>query len=322
MLGLPTVLVIARRRAEGEARAQALTATGRLVAVGTVTAAAEVVATCERRRPGVVLLDLAHPEALEILTAILRHSPRPVVVQGGGATDPGAAVAAGAVEAMPEGLPWAQAAETLVLMSAVPVVRRVSGARRTAAPGNLLATLAASTGGPGALRSVLLELPAGFPAAVLVVQHMPEGFAPTFVEWLGVGLALPVRVAAQGDEPRAGEVLVAPDEHHLFLDDRGLLATEAGNGRGPCPSADRLLLSVARARGLETFGAVLTGMGRDGAQGLLALKRAGGTTVVQDAGSAVVSSMPEAALAVGAATEALDPEAIGRRLAFWGTART
>lgn len=149
------------------------------------------------------------------------------------------------------------------------------------------------------------------PAPVLVVQHITADFVCSFVDWLGGVVPQPVSLAEAGAAPRAGTVYVAPGGVHLAL--RGSkLAHESGppvcNQR---PSGDVLLGSVAESLGRRALGVILTGMGADGARGLLALHRAGAWTIAQDGPSSTVDGMPRAARELGAARQVLPLEAIG-----------
>jgi|CXWL01.1.fsa_nt_gi two-component system chemotaxis response regulator CheB len=175
----------------------------------------------------------------------------------------------------------------------------------------------ASTGGPVAIRDLLEALPAQLPAAVLIVQHITAGFEEGLAEWLGRDLRRDVRVAKDGELARPGSVRFAPNGTHLVLERGGVLRLDAvlpprGQHR---PSADELFFSCARVAPRETAGVLLTGMGRDGAEGLLGLRQAGGLTMVQDAATASVWGMPKVALDRGAADLALAPREIARVLA-------
>jgi two-component system chemotaxis response regulator CheB len=169
--------------------------------------------------------------------------------------------------------------------------------------------IAASTGGPAALAEVLGRL-ARLPVPVLVVQHLHDAFVASFITWLGGHSALPVSQAMPGQTIRPGQVYVAPAGQHLRLArDRTLLLSESPASVHR-PSADVLFTSVAQAAGPSGIGVMLTGMGEDGAAGLLAMRQAGALIVVQDEASCAVFGMPKAALDIGAADRALPLEGI------------
>lgn len=169
-------------------------------------------------------------------------------------------------------------------------------------PAVKMVVLAASTGGPTALAHILGELPADFPVPILIVQHMTAGFETGFAAWLNSKVSLPVGVAQARQWPKAGEVWLAPQDHHLVVDQRGYLALQKnGANVGPGQAADHLFTSVARIYGRQAIGVILTGMGRDGAAGLQAMRRAGAHTIAQDEASCVIFGMPEVAIRLGAA---------------------
>lgn len=173
--------------------------------------------------------------------------------------------------------------------------------------------ICASAGGPRALADVLGRLPGGFAIPILVVQHMTPGFLGQMVAWLDGNLALPVGLAGDGQQLAPG-VWFAPDGTHLKLEATRRLRLDAdpmpGNHR---PSGDVLLSSLARVAGAQAVAVVLTGMGRDGADGLAAVAGAGGRTIAQDEHSSGVYGMPRAAAESGAKT-VLSPTAIGDEL--------
>jgi two-component system chemotaxis response regulator CheB len=176
--------------------------------------------------------------------------------------------------------------------------------------------LVASTGGPPALAQVLKDLPRGLPFPLLVAMHIAPGFSAGLVRWLATQCALDVRMAEGGELAAAGVVWVPRDRHDLLWSG-GRLRLLPNDG-GVCPNGDKLLQSLAQGPGRQAAGAVLTGMGRDGAEGLLALRQAGGLTLAQDAASCVVDGMPAAAVARGAAETRLRPEDIGFCIAELG----
>lgn len=174
----------------------------------------------------------------------------------------------------------------------------------------------ASTGGPQAVHELLAALPPTPPAAVLVVQHIASGFEEGFAEWLARETGRDVKLAVDGEPAHAATVRIAPGEAHLRLDRDGLVRLDRATPPrgGHRPSADELFASCAAAWPHQTAGVLLSGMGRDGAEGLLALHRAGGLTMVQDEASSVVFGMPKCALELGATTVAHPPRVLGRLL--------
>ncbi|HVE81914.1 MAG TPA: CheB methylesterase domain-containing protein, partial [Myxococcales bacterium] len=147
-------------------------------------------------------------------------------------------------------------------------------------------------------------------AAVLIAQHMTPGFTPGFARWLTTVVGRPVEIARHGAPCLAGHIYVPPDAHHLEVDRSRRLVTPPSLAALPCPSGNRLLHSLARAYGVAALGVVMTGMGDDGASGLLELRRVGGVTMAQDAASSVVYGMPHAAHQAGATDLLLPPAAL------------
>jgi two-component system response regulator WspF len=178
-----------------------------------------------------------------------------------------------------------------------------------------LAAIGASTGGPKALAEVLRHLPLDFLGAVIVVQHVDEGFTAGLADWLDSQTILPVRRAKEEDRPSAGRILIAGGEKHLILGPRLTLTYSAEPSELPYrPSVDQLFLSLARHWPRPGVAALLTGMGKDGAQGLLALRRAGWLTVAQDEATSMVYGMPKAAAETGAAKHVLPPNEIATKM--------
>lgn len=172
--------------------------------------------------------------------------------------------------------------------------------------------IAASTGGPAALINVLKDLRPGFPVCTLLVQHMAAEFMPGFADWLGQNIGLPVRLAVHGDAIRSGVVLVAPGDMHMRLTAEGSISLDRSDPKNSCrPSADLLFDSVARVTGPGSIGVILTGMGEDGANGLLHMRQSGALTIAQNEATCVVYGMPKAAAETGAAVQVLPLEDIG-----------
>lgn len=178
-----------------------------------------------------------------------------------------------------------------------------------------LVILGASAGGPAALATVLAGLPKDFPAAIVIVQHVDERFAHSMADWLGEKARLSVRVALENDRVAPGIALLAATNEHLKL----ISGDRVGYTAEPReaiyrPSIDVFLNSVCEHWTGEAIGVLLTGMGRDGAQGLKALRNQGHYTITQDSGTSAVYGMPKAAAALGAAVDVLPLERIAPRL--------
>ncbi len=174
--------------------------------------------------------------------------------------------------------------------------------------------LVASTGGPAALARLLKELPGDYPLPILAVQHMGAPFMAGFANWLGTVSPLPVLLAEQGAYPRPGHVHVAPGDRHLTVENGVIRLTAGDPVCGQRPSGEVLFRSMAAAYGAAGIGVLLTGMGEDGARGLLAMRQAGAYTVAEHASTAVIHSMPGTAVRLGGAVEELPLDQIAARL--------
>lgn len=311
----------------------------RLLVVGVAADAEEAMRMIGALEPDVVTMDIRLPRmnGFEATRWIMRDHPLPIVVVASDVGDRTLdismnALRAGAlsVVAKPAGAGLADYDRVadhlrtqLVIMSEVKVVRQHGG--RTASPSQSLPPLpphvpvevvglVASTGGPGALARVLAGLPAAFATPILVVQHMGAPFMAGFAHWLGTVSMLPVSVATDGERVLPGHVYVAPGDVHLRMEE-GVLRHDTGPPvQGQRPSGDVLFDSLALAGKQRAAGVLLTGMGQDGARGLLMLRRAGGHTIAEDRSSAVIWGMPGAAVAMDAAKEVLPVDAIAQRL--------
>lgn len=302
---------------------QALRRDGDIVVVGRAVTAEAALALIDQARPDAVILDLQlRAGSHDAIEQIMSRVPTPILVLSGRHDDrqsPSAvdALVAGAVDALPRPVRWTPALEvdlrrTVRQVSRVSVVRhphgrfsRVPRPRTESQP--LLrpvVALAASTGGPSAL-AVLLAGLGGLQAPVLLVQHLHPDFTGGLVEWMSRVSALPVATARHGVVPRPGQVYVAPGGRHLRLGANFRLELDADPPRIHTPSADELFASVADRAGPAGIGVLLTGMGEDGAKGLLAIHRNGGHTLAQDEESCAVFGMPKAAQRLGAVTDLL-----------------
>jgi two-component system chemotaxis response regulator CheB len=185
---------------------------------------------------------------------------------------------------------------------------------RVADPLRMVA-IAASTGGPPALARILQGLPAGWAVPVLIVQHIGTGFDAGLVRYLDESCPLAVSLAVHGRDVQDGGVYVSPADRHLGVTAEPRLTVTVGEPvDGYRPSANHLFRAVTAAFGRRAAGVVLTGMGRDGADGLLEMRRAGGFTVAQDQATSTVYGMPRQALMRGAADQVLPVEDIASTL--------
>jgi two-component system, chemotaxis family, protein-glutamate methylesterase/glutaminase len=180
----------------------------------------------------------------------------------------------------------------------------VSGAYKVLAIG-------ASTGGPQAFQKVLGQLPLNFPMPVVCIQHISEGFLAGLVNWMDAECALTVKIAEDRECLQPGFVYFAPEKHHLMVDHQGrCFYSAAAPVGGHCPSIGVTFESLASAYGKGVIAALLTGMGRDGADGLQIIAQKGGLTIAQDEASSIIYGMPQEAVKLGAARKVLDIEAI------------
>jgi two-component system chemotaxis response regulator CheB len=326
-----------------------IAASGEFRVVATARNGLDAVKKARTFRPDLITMDLSMPEldGLGAIAAIMREVPCPIVVVSAragretaeairalelGAVDlvekPGGGEAGAAADPDTLGarlltaLRAAAAAQRSQLRSAAPP-RPASPATAAAAAGGpgaarLAVVIAASTGGPRALAELLPALPTGVGAAILVVQHMPAGFTRSLAERLAGLCARPVREAAAGMRVAADGIYVAPGDFHMRVrGPAGAATIELGQDPplwGVRPAADHLFRSVAASFGPAALGVVLTGMGRDGTEGLWAVRRGGGRTFAQDRESSVVYGMPHAAAEAGAVDEVVPLDRMARRV--------
>lgn len=210
---------------------------------------------------------------------------------------------------------WGPLAANLLAMSRVQVLRRRPRGDAGPLPGGYaLLGIACSTGGPPALLEILRALGPNFPLPVVILQHLGEDFAEGFREWLRRETGTDVEWANSFEEPVRGTVYLAPPSRHLTISGKRFCLLPCAAQPGPCPSATLFFSSVAAEYGAEAIGVVLTGMGDDGAEGLLRMRQSGAYTLAQDQASSAVYGMPAAAVALHAAVEQVALDGIGRRL--------
>jgi two-component system chemotaxis response regulator CheB len=213
--------------------------------------------------------------------------------------------------------------QTLRLMADVKVVgRRMKPAAQRRAPqlpSNAkvgMIGVGGSTGAPGVIAEILSGISAETAAPILIVQHMAPGFVEGYARWLAGSTRFPVTVGAEGVSVRPGHAYLCPDDRHMGVDAGGrIVLSDSAEEEGFRPSANFLFRSLSRSFGPAAMGVLLTGMGRDGASGLLALRQAGGMTIAQDEASCVVYGMPREAVALGAVQHVLPPGEIARMIA-------
>ncbi|GAA0568700.1 chemotaxis-specific protein-glutamate methyltransferase CheB [Paractinoplanes ferrugineus] len=321
---------------------ESLAADPELHVVGEAADGKQAVELVGRLRPDVVTMDMMLPtmSGLAATEHIMAEHPTPILVVSSADRQElfstYNALAAGAVDVLekPRGdasdADWGRRLRSAVrLVSRIRVIThpraRLDGRRPeppplTAAPPDALRLVAvgASTGGPRALTDLLRSLPGGFRPPVLVVQHIAasEPFAVAFSDWLAGQTGLDVTYARDWTpvETLAGRVVLAPPDRHMLVRDGVVRLSDAATRHSCRPSVDVLFESVAVECGDKAAGCLLTGMGRDGAEGLLRMRSHGAVTFAQDEASCVVYGMPREAALLGAAAYVLPPNRIAARL--------
>ena len=299
----------------------------------------EAIEQCRLLRPDVVTLDMMLPtlSGVAVTEHIMAYFPTPIVIVSS-STNRGElhktydALAAGALavldkpSANDDGEAWASELVSTVrivsrlkvithprakLFPAVPAAASLLGPAAAVGASRDLIAIGASTGGPAAVETILSALPASFPIPILLVIHIAKDFGTAFADWLGGQVRLPVREAVDGEPlPRPGTpgVIMAPPDLHLVVRDRRLRLTKDAPVFSCRPSVDMLFGSVAAELARGALGMLLTGMGKDGAEGLLALRTRGALTVAQDEATSVIFGMPREAILIGAAEHVLPLE--------------
>ena len=293
----------------------------------------------EGYRPDIVTMDVHMPgmDGYETTARILELYALPVVVVTASANAYAAATAMRALEAGalavldkplgPGAANFEQRIEellsTLRSMAQVKIVRRPRAVKaETAAPPRAplspeipkLVAIAASAGGPVALKALLSRLAPNQPWPLLLAQHITVGFLGSFRDWLASVCSLSVSIVEHGQRLQPGVLYLPPDGSHLGVSAELRAQLQASNGELYCPSADHLFRNVEQLLGNQAIGIQLSGMGRDGAEGLAELHRCGAMTIAQEPSSALIDAMPRAAIKLQAARQVLPPEAIAALL--------
>lgn len=302
--------------------------------VGTAANGVEAVQLVASLRPDLVTMDIQMPEmdGYAATEEIMEHHPTPIVIVSGSKSRPDMdktmnSLKAGALTIVhkPSSVQssqfnvWVERfLETVKSMAEVRVIRRRRRPRPPVAreltqadrlnwetPPKVVA-IVSSTGGPQALHRLISVLPTTFPLPILVVQHISSGFLTGFVSWLRNSVPLPVKVATDQESIEPGTVYLAPEDQHMGVTSSGRIqfSTEPPV-EGFRPSGTTLFRSVAAAYGRSALALILTGMGRDGVDGLQDIRKAHGRVIAQDESSSVVFGMPRAAIEAGLANEVL-----------------
>jgi two-component system chemotaxis response regulator CheB len=282
-------------------------------------------------KPDVITMDLNMPDAdgFSGIARIMAETPTPILVLTVNREEAVGfrALSLGALDILEKPSPTSNLDDygtllrsRLRLLAGVRVIRHLRGLRsrrahepRPVARPDLVA-IGASLGGPRALATLLRALPPGFAAPIAVVQHIADGFTEGLANWLGQESRLEVREARDRDVLRPGLVLLAPTGRHLVVSRGAARLSDAPPVDSFRPSVTPLFRSAAEAYGSRACGVILTGMGRDGAEGLKALKNAGGHTIAQDEATSAVYGMPRAAIETGAVDQVLPLDDIARAL--------
>jgi two-component system, chemotaxis family, response regulator WspF len=284
---------------------------------GVASARPRLLEIVREERPDVLLLDvsLVGAASAALVKELMNEAPGAILLCTQGGDDQLShvyeAMGAGAIDVVA----WSNgespsAADKALLLAKLGTVSKLLGDPAMVAPAAardpLLVAFGASTGGPQALVDVIKALPREFQAAIVIVQHVDREFAQGFAGWLEGQTSRPTELATPGSALRAGHVLVAATDDHLVMTaGRTLSYTPNPRELAYRPSVDVLFRSLAKHWRRPGVGVLLTGMGRDGADGLLQLRRAGWLTIAQDEKTSVVYGMPKAAAELGAAARVL-----------------
>lgn len=293
--------------------------------VGAASHAEEALSLIPQLDPHVICTDFRMPgmDGLAFIKEVMEKYPRPVLVisvsvQKGQEQNIFQLLEAGALDVFPKPRAGAEAEFEKARDELISKIRILSGVvvfrKRKVKPAPIayvlearpgavrMVCIGASTGGPMALHDILTALPENFPAPLVCVQHIGEGFLDGLVEWLASLTSLKVKIAEPGGFPEKGTAYFPPERTHITFDMAGRFVTSPEPPfNGHRPSIDVTFKSVAHHYGPASIGVLLTGMGQDGAEGLLDIHKAGGITIAQDEATSLVFGMPKRAIERGAA---------------------
>lgn len=330
-----------------------LTSDPRIAVAGMARNGEEALQQVKALKPDVVTMDVEMPgmNGIEAVKRIMAEYPVPIVMVSSvtteGASDTLQALEFGAVDYIPKQL---DGVATNIVEIQRELVAKILGAslatgklaiRRSSSPmasitkpaggglsshsvsltrGNRIVAIGCSTGGPQALMELLPHLPADFPAAIVIVQHMPKSFTKPFADRMNQICPLEVKEAVDGDEVRAGRVLIAPGGMQFRVKKKTITSTVVALSPNyekhlHAPAADIMLQSVAALYGERGIGIILTGMGHDGLEGMKAIKASKGRTIAQDEKTSIVYGMPKAVVEAGCADKVVAlPHIVGEVL--------
>jgi two-component system, chemotaxis family, protein-glutamate methylesterase/glutaminase len=338
------VLIVDDSRAMTDLMASLLHTAGDIQVVGTAANGEEGVRLVQRLHPDLVTMDIYMPKmnGAEAVREIMRTHPVPIIIVSAN-NKPHTldlafqALRAGALSILSK--PIASEHQTcqefvqaVRVMAGVPVIHHWGniGLKPSAKPLDARPVkkhifpvkeiksriraigIAASTGGPSTVSAILRNLPVNFPLPVVLVQHFSPGFATGLADWLGTQTKLSIELASHGRELQPGTLLLAPDDYHMTVNRSKKVELSKGPVyKGLRPSANPLFESLAEVYGSGALGIILTGMGDDGADGLIKMHNTGGVIIAQEKTSCVVYGMPREAVARGVVDASLTPEQIG-----------
>ena len=299
---------------------------------------AEAIMNCHHSIPDLILMDLMMPvmDGVEATRRIMRSTPCPILVVtstvSGHSSEVFRAMGAGALDVVATPVTGANPDNDMGqdLLKKIALIRRLKGPTGPQQPtftakklpvttkqtnNDYLITLGCSTGGPQAILEILSSFPANLNAAIVVIQHMDKQFTPGLVSWLGKQLTIPVHLIEEGDCLKKGVVMLPSTNNHIIMTPKKTLHySPEPLDNFYHPSIDVFFESTVLHWHGPIIAALLTGMGRDGARGLLSIKKQGGTTISQDKKTSVVYGMPKAAIELNAATTVLPLHEIGKHI--------